>query len=311
MSGPTRAAGYPDVSSSSTSGFIPEIWSGKMVEKLYASTCFSEIANTDYEGEIKEKGDKVNIRTTPSIAINDYDIGMDLDYETPTSEMVSLEVDQAKYFGFKCNSVDEYQSDIKLMDDWSKDAGKQMSISIDRNILGYIYADVAAENAGASAGKISGSYNMGAVGAPVLITKDNVIDFIVDTSSVLYEQDVPEENRWIVLPVWMCNLIKKSELKDASTSGDGTSMMRNGRIGMIDQYTIYSSNNMSHVTDGAAKVANIVFGHKKSLTFASQMTEMETLPNPKDFGKLVRGLNVFGSKVIDKNAMGHGYCAKG
>ena len=311
MAGPTRAAGYADISSSSASGFIPEIWSGKMVEKLYTSTCFGEIANTDYEGEVKAKGDSVIIRTTPSITINDYEIGMDLDYETPTSESVQLQVDKAKYFGFKCNDVDMHQSDLKLMDDWSTDAGKQMSIAIDRDILGYIYADVAAENAGATAGKISGSYDMGAVGAPVEITKANVIDFIVDTGSVLYEQDVPEEGRWIVLPVWMCNLIKKSELKDASLSGDGTSMVRNGRIGMIDQYVIYSSNNMSHVTDNTKKVANIVFGHKKSLTFASQMTEMDNIPNPKDFGKLVRGLNVFGSKVIDPNAIGHGYGTKG
>jgi hypothetical protein len=236
---------------------------------------------------------------------------MDLTYENPTSEKVQLQINKAKYFGFKCNSVDEYQSDIKLMDDWSADAGKQMSIQIDRDILGYIYADAAAENAGLTAGKISGAYNMGVTGTPVEITKSNIIDFIVDTSSVLYEQDVPEENRWIVLPVWMCNLIKKSELKDASMSGDGTSMMRNGRIGMIDQYTVYSSNNMSHVTDGTDKVANIVFGHKKALTFASQMTEMDTLPNQKDFGKLVRGLNVFGSKVIDSSAIGHGYCTKG
>ena len=310
MSGPTRAAGYPDLSSSSSSGFIPEIWSGKMVEKLYPSTVFGDIANTDYEGEIKQQGDTVNIRTTPSITIRDYEIGGGLQKEKPTSDKVQLQIDQGKYFNFEINDVDAYQSDIKLMDDWSNDAGEQMAIEVDRTILSTVYADVSATNAGANAGAQSGSYNLGETGAPVLLDKSNIIDFIVDTGSVLFEENVPMSNRWIVLPVWACNLIKKSELKDASMSGDGTSMLRNGRIGIIDNYTVYCSNNLSTVTDSSKQVTNMIFGHKKALTFAAQMTKMETLKNPDDFGDLVRGLNIFGSKVIDDKAMGHGYIAK-
>lgn len=306
----TRAAGMPAYNAGSASGFVPEIWSGKLVEKLYTATCFGEIANTDYEGEISSQGDKVIIRTTPNITINDYEVGMTLNYQKPTSQKVELVVDQGKYFAFEVKDVDRMQSDIKLMDDWSNDAGQQMAIAVDRNVLAYAYTDVAAENAGATAGKISQGYNMGAVGAPVGLAKENVVDFIVDSGSVLFEQDVPMEGRWMVIPTWMAGLIKKSELKDASLSGDGKSMLRNGRIGMIDNYTLYVSNNVAHVTDGSAKVANLIFGHKKALTFASQITELEDLKNPNDFGKLVRGLNVFGRKVIDPNAIGHGYVYK-
>lgn len=306
-----RAAGMPAYNADSASGFVPEIWSGKLIEKLYTATCFAEIANTDYEGEITQMGDKVIIRTLPDITINDYEVGMKLNYEKPTSQKVELPIDQGKSFSFEVKRVDAIQSDLKLMSDWSDTAGQQMAISVDRNVLSYAYTEVAAENAGATAGKISGGYNMGETGAPVALTKDNVIDFIVDSGSVLFEQDVPMENRWMVIPTWMAGLIKKSELKDASLSGDGKSMLRNGRIGMVDNYTIYVSNSISHVTDGSAKVANLIFGHKKALTFASQITEMEDLPNPEDFGRLVRSLNVFGRKVIDPNAIGHGYVYKG
>ena len=309
--GPARASGYPDISSGSSSGFIPQVWSGKLIEKLYKSTVFGEIANTDYEGEIKSQGDTVMIRTVPSITIRDYEIGGTLQYETPTSDKVELQIDRAKYFAFKCDSIDRHQSDLKLMDDWSEDGGQQMKIAIDGTILAEVYADAAAENAGDSAGRESGAYNLGTTGSPVEITKENILDVIVDTATVLDEQNVPDTQRFIVIPAWMSGMLKKSELRDASIMGDGTSAFRNGRLGQLDRYTVYTSNNLAKTTDGSASVTNVIFGHKKALTFAAQMTEMDTLKAESFFGNLVRGLNVFGFKVIDPNAMGHLYCTKG
>lgn len=313
MAGPTRAVGAPDYSSSGTAGFIPEIWSGKLVEKLYASTCFGEIANTDYSGEIKNQGDTVQIRTVPSITIRDYEIGGGLTYEKPTSDKVELQIDKAKYFAFEVNDIDRYQADIKLMDEFSNDGGEQMKIAIDTDIMARHYADVSADNAGATAGVKSDAINLGAAGAPVLVTKDNVLDLIVDCATVLDEQNVPETGRWILLPAWMTGMLKKSDLKDASIMGDAQSVFRNGKIGQLDRFTVYGTNNLSVVADvtAAKNCTNVMFGHKKALTFASQMTQMETLKNPNDFGNLVRGLNVYGSKVIDPKAIGHLYAARG
>ena len=313
MAGPTRDASHTDYSSTSASGFIPQVWSGKLVEKLYARTCFAEIANTNYEGEIRGQGDTVEIRTTPSIVINDYEIGGGLSYEKPTSDKVELHIDQAKYFAFEVNDVDAYQADIKLMDNWSDDAGQQMKIAIDTQILGDVYADVAAENAGAAAGVKSGSYNLGEAGAPVAITKANIMDVIVDCGSVLDEQNVPDDQRYIILPAWMNGMLKKSDLRDASAMGDNDSVFRNGKAGQLDRFEVYVSNSMSVVTDATTtnKATNVMFGHKKALTFASQMTNMETLPNPQDFGKLIRGLNVFGYEMIDPKAAGHLYAERG
>ncbi|MGY0552376.1 phage major capsid protein [Vreelandella sp. 2A-K22] len=279
---------------------------------MYTRTCFAEISNTDYEGEIKSQGDTVMIRTTPSITIRDYEIGGGLNYEKPTSDKVELHIDKAKYFAFEVNDVDEYQADIKLMDNWSDDAGQQMKIAIDKVILGDVFADAAAENAGSEAGRESGSYNMGEAGAPVGVSKTNILDTIVDCGSVLDEQNVPEDQRWIVLPAWMNGMLKKSDLRDASAMGDSKSVFRNGKVGMLDRFDVYVSNNMSKVTDASTsrQATNVIFGHKKALTFASQMTKMENLPNPTDFGQLVRGLNVFGYEVIDPNAMGHLYAER-
>jgi hypothetical protein len=313
MAGPTRAAGVTGYSSTSASGFIPEIWSGKLVEKLYSRTCFGEIANTDYEGEISKVGDKIIIRTVPSITIRDYEIGGGLTYERPQSDKIEMQVDRAKYFAFEINDIEGYQADIKLMDEFSDDAGQQMKIELDTDILGRHYVDAAALNSGATAGAKSGSFDLGEAAAPVNITKLNILDVLVDCGSVLDEQNVPDSDRWVILPAWMNGMLKKSDLRDASVMGDNQSVFRNGKVGMLDRFTVYISNNLSVVTDATAakQVTNVMFGHKKALSFASQMTQMEDLKNPNDFGQLVRGLNVYGSKVIDPNAMGHLYAARG
>lgn len=293
------------------SRFIPEIWSSKLVEKFYDSTVLAAISNTDYEGEIQEYGDKVVIRTRPDITINDYEKGMTLTYETPESTSTDLLIDKGKYFGFTADDVDRVQSDLALLDEWGTDASEQMKIQIDTDVLGAVYGSVAAENTGATAGKISGDINLGVAGTPLALTKDNILDTIVDMGTVLDEQNVPESGRWLILPAWACGLVKKSDLKDASLAGDGTSILRNGRMGMIDRFTLYHSNLLAKTTDGVDTVFNIMAGHKSGLTFASQMTKMETLRNPNKFGDLVRGLQVYGYKVIKPESIVHLYAKKG
>jgi len=101
-------------------------------------------------------------------------------------------------------------------------------------------------------------------------------------------------------------------LQDASLAGDGTSILRNGRIGSIDRFTIYMSNNLSKSTDGGAQVTNMIFGHMSGLTFASQLTKNEgPMRSEFTFGDKYRGLQVYGYKVVKKEAMGHFYAKKG
>lgn len=301
------AGGSPDYSGT----FLPEIWSGKLVEKFYDATVFGSIANTDYEGEISEMGDKVNIRTTPDIQIYDYQKGGTLKVQRPESPNVTLTVDKAKYFNFILDSIDRYQSDLPLMDNWSGDAGEQMKIAVDTDILGVIYASAHAQNKGASAGRKSASFDLGATGAPVVVTAANVIDIITRCSTVLDEQNAPESGRWLVIPAWMRYLLMNSDLKNASVTGDGRSVLRNGRIGELDRFETFMSNNVAAVTDGAFTCYHVVFGHKSGLTFASQMTEMDSLKAESTFGTLVRGLNVYGYKVIKTESIGDLYVRKG
>jgi len=280
----------------------------------YDATVLNEIANTDYEGEIKEQGDTVYIRTCPDVTVNDHVAGQVLTYQQLKSAPVTLLIDKGKSWSFVTKVPDGTQTDIKnYIELWSDDASEQMKIAIDNDVLGNIYADVHASNKGAAAGVKTGLYNLGVDGGTsISLTKANVCEYIVDCGTVLDEQSVPSDGRFMVIPPWMANLITKSDLKDASLSGDGTSMLRNGRIGMVGRFTLYLSNLVPYTTDGAAANAyHVLFGTKHALTFASQLVENEDLPNPWGFGRLYRGLQVYGYKVVKSSALGDLYCKRG
>jgi hypothetical protein len=295
------APGRPNYSGN----FIPEIWSGKLIENFYDATVLSAISNTDYEGEIRRMGDTVNIRTQPNITIREYVKGQNLVVENPDSPKLQLLIDKGEYFSCVEDDIDRVQSDIKLMDMWSKDASEQMKVKIDQRVLTDMLPDIAAANKGATAGQQSAAFNLGTTGAPLTVTKDGastttpVVDLIVDMGTVLDEANVPESDRFLVIPARMAGLIKKSELKDASLSGDSASPIRNGRLGMIDRFTLYVSHNLN-VSSGKT---SIIAGHKMGFTFASQMTEMETLRAQSTFGNIVRGLQVYGYKVVKPEAL--------
>lgn len=186
-----------------------------------------------------------------------------------------------------------------------------MKIVVDTGILGDIYASAHASNKGATAGRKSASFDLGATGAPVVLLAANVIDVITRCSCVADEMNWPESGRWMVLPAWMRYLLMNSDLKNASVTGDGKSVLRNGRIGEVDRWELFMSNNVASVTDGAFTCYHVVFGHKSGLTFASQMTEMDSLKAESTFGTLVRGLNVYGYKVIKTESIGDLYVRKG
>jgi len=293
------SAGRPNYSGN----FIPEIWSGKLIENFYDATVLAAISNTDYEGEIRNMGDTVNIRTTPEITIKTYVKGQTLSVENPDKPKLQLVIDKGEYFACVEDDVDKVQSDINLMDTWSKDASERMKIKIDQRVLTDVLPDISALNKGASAGRISANINLGTTASPVAVSKTNVLEYIVDIGTVLDEANAPEGDRFIIIPAKMAGLIKKSDLKDASLTGDSVSVLRNGRLGMIDRFTVYMSHNLSVASGGKF---SLIAGHKMGFTFASQMTNMETIRSETTFGNIIRGLQVYGYKVVKPEALAQG-----
>jgi len=306
--------------------FIPEIWSGKLIEKFYEATVLGAIANTDYEGEIRNQGDLVKIRTRPTISISNYEADQDLSVQRPSSSNVELLIDKGKYFNLALDDVMEIQSDIDQMSIWAEDAAEQMKIAVDTDVLGALSTttDINSANRGTAAGAISGDIDLGTDGDPLYVNSTAegtgsgadaansraIVDFIVDCGQVLDEQNIPETGRWMIIPAWVASRIKQSDLKDASLAGDGTSILRNGRLGMIDRFTLYLSNLLLPVA-GYSSAYPVLFGVNAAFTFAAQFTKMETIRSERSFSNLLRGLQVYGYKVVNGVAMGRAFLAKG
>ncbi len=304
--------------------FIPTLWSGKLLAKFYQNTMLSEIANTDYEGELKNQGDTIRIRLAPSISISDYTVGQSLSYEVPTPIFQDMQVNKGKYFGVQVNDVLAYQSDMNLMNMFTEDAAKQLKISIENEVFfnNMVTEGPAAANEGATAGAISAAYNLGTDTAPIdQATPENVLKGILRMSTVLDEQNVPEDGRWLIISPYDRHLLMQSNIAQAYFTGDSQSTIRSGKIGMLDRFTVYVSNLLPRGAAGKALVAGLtdpatggavasaknrrlmVAGTKAAMSFAMTVNKTEPLRNQTDFGDIVRGLAVYGRKTVKPEAL--------
>lgn len=305
--------------------FIQTVWSAKLNAKFYKASVYGEIANTDWEGDISSMGDKVVINTAPTLIIDKYVVGTNLTYRVPVPNAQELSIDKGRYFAFQINDVLGYQAQPNLIDMFATDAAEQMRIAIDSEVIyGTIFgANIVAANKGATAGANSGAYNLGTDAAPVALTSVNVLQKILELASVLDEQNIPSEDRWLLIDPATRALLMQSNLAQAQFMGDSVSTVRNGKIGMIDRFTVYVTNQLPYAAAGTAtpwfsgdgsestvpstgavaKRRAIVAGHKAGITFASQITKMETVRNNLDFGDYIRSLNVYGFRSVKPDAM--------
>jgi hypothetical protein len=203
------------------------------------------------------------------------------------------------------------------MDIFTTDAANQMKIAVDRECFLNTFSSANASNIGTTAGALSGGYNMGSDASPIdySVATNSILNTITAMGSVLDEQNVPETDRYIVITPTERQLLMQSPLAQAYVTGDSESILRNGKVGRIDRFDIYVSNLLpkaaagfdyfGSVAAGTVKRHVIIAGHKSALTFASQINKVESIPNPNDFGTLVRGLVVYGRKTVKDTALSY------
>ena len=263
--------------------FIPEVFSKKLQAKFYAQTMLSEVTTNEYEGEISGLGNKVNIRSVPAVTVADY--SGSLSYADVTSGTIELNIDKAKSYAFKVDDILREQADIDFMNEAANDAAQNMKIAIEQDV----FANVAA---GSSLTDVNAT--------PSNLTSSNILGFILDAGQTLDENNIPEDGRYMIISPAAATLLKQSELRQAYLTGDNVSPLRNGFIGTVDRFNMYVSNNL--VT--ASSVTSGLYGHPKAIAYASQMTNTESVRLESSFGDGVRGLAVYGYKVVLPTAVG-------
>lgn len=263
--------------------FIPEVFSKKLQAKFYAQTVLSEVTTNEYEGEISGLGNKVNIRAVPAVTVADYTGS--LSYADVTSSTIELDINKAKSYAFKVDDILKRQADIDFMSEAANDAAQNMKIEIEQDVFGNVAAGSSITDVNAT---------------PSNITTSNVLGFILDCGENLDTNNIPEEDRFLIINPAVASILKQSELRQAYLTGDSVSPLRNGFIGMVDRFKVYVSNNLS-TTSG---VTSGLYGHPKAIAYASQMTNTETVRLESSFGDGVRGLAVYGYKVVVPTAIG-------
>lgn len=331
--------GAPDYSSTSTNAYIPAIYSALLIKKFYPQTVWGKLANTAYEGDIKEFGDTVYIRTRPTIETFRYKKGMVLPVQNPESPYITLKVDQGEGFSFAIDKVDEFQSDIKLMNEWADDATKQMAQVIDRNVLISVAA-AGAVAGGQAATTISGysaaNCNAGlqtnyttALGAVVnggTTTKGTTISLGTSAASVsadtgneitaqilkygryLDENNAPAEGRFVIVPFWAMQVLKglssDNLFGQAYATGQNSANLLSNQVPKIGGFEVIGSNNLPRSTESVTDGTAIIFGTNYGTTFATQITESRIIDNPFAFGKMMQGLQVYGFNIIKPQVLG-------
>ncbi|MGQ3480672.1 phage major capsid protein [Paenibacillus sp. TY11] len=267
----------------SVQNFIPTIWSARLNESLKKNLVYGEVVNTDYEGEIQGQGSTVKINSIGAITIGNYDkvagIGNPQELDAMQKTLV---IDQAKYFNFQVDDVDAAQANVNLLDGGIVEASYGLANVVDQYLAGF-YTEVKAEN------------TIGNDTTPIIPTKDTAYDLLIDLGVLLDENNVPESERFVVVPAWYYGLL----LKDARFTKD-PNIIRTGYVGDIDGMTVYKSNNVPNTTGAKYK---IIAGHKSAISFAGQVDSVEAFRPEKQFSDAVKGLQVFGAKCIKPEAL--------
>jgi hypothetical protein len=270
-------------------GMTPEIWVGQLLDRMNDATVFRSVVNTDYQGQITNFGDTVKISEIGPVSINTYSATSTsgLTVQALSEAQQILKIDQAKSFSFWVDDIDVAQINTDAMNQAMNEASWGFANNVDEYIAA-LHSQAGIVVGGTSATGID-------------ITSTNVIKYLSIAQQKLDEMNVPEAGRWMVVPPWFAHkLVLARIIQDTNNSAN----LSRGFLGSdIYGFTVYKSNNVVNGTP-AGNGARILCGYRGSISYANQILKVETVRPSFHFKTLVKGLMVYGAKVVRPNALG-------
>ena len=268
------------------SAFIPEIWSQKLNNMLEKECVMLQCVNRNWEGEIKNQGDKVKIITPAAVSISTLSSDS-ISYSELEPTSTSLVIDQKKFFAFKINDVAAVQANTDIMEAHLKNARKAIEEVQDAYLLSQ-HANVDSNNV------------VGSDASPVSLNKSTIYSKFVELALCLKNSDAVTTGvrPWVVInPTIESYLLQSTEFIGAHNVADET--LREGAIGRIAGMDVLVSTNLT-ATSGKYYV---LAGTNEAITFASQLAKIESLRDKDSFSDLVRGLYLYGAKTVQPKAL--------
>ena len=273
-------------STNAYSAFIPEIWSQKLNNMLTKECVMLQCVNRNWEGEIKNQGDKVKIIQPADVTIST--LGTDtLEYKELAPTSLDLVIDQKKFFAFKINDVAQVQANTDIMEAHLRNAKKAIEEVQDAYLLS-LHSNVTTAN------------TVGSESSAVSLDKTTIYSKFVELALCLKNSDAVTAGTrpWVVInPTIESYLLQSSEFISAHNVADKT--LREGAIGRIAGMDVLVSTNLTAVSGKYYVLA----GTNEAITFASQLAKIESLRDQSSFSDLVRGLYLYGAKVVQPNAL--------
>ena len=293
--------------------FTPEIFSQKVLKFFRRASVAEDITNTDYAGEIENFGDTVRVIKAPTITVASYSRGAVINPQDLADDQITMVVDQANAFAFKIDDIEERHSHVNFEALATSSGAFSLKRKYDANVL-QAMAD--------GAGITGSSTTIGSASSPVDITgsgnEDAAVNLLLSMARLMDDNSVPEENRWFVAPpVFYENMFKAgAKFAEVQVTGDATSPLRNGLVmqGNIAGFNCYKSTVLNNsgtdvVTITSQDTTNdfvVLGGHMSSTSTASHIAKTEVVRSTETFSDIVRGLHVFGRKVLRPEALAVG-----
>lgn len=266
--------------------FIPEIWSKKLNNMLEKNCVMMQCVNRNWEGDIKQQGDKVKIITPADVTISTL-TSDNIEYSTLTPSSMDLEINQKKFFAFKIDDVAKVQANSDIMEAHLTNAKRAIEEVQDSYLLA-MHTDVTSEN------------TVGSETSPITLDKSTIYSNFVKLSLALKNSDAVHSGvrPWVVInPNIEAYLLQSPEFISAHNVADET--LREGSIGRIAGMDVLVSTNLTDIDDKYYVLA----GTNEAITFASQLAKIESLRDKDSFSDLVRGLYLYGAKTVQPKAL--------
>lgn len=267
--------------------FKREIWSANILVGLDETLVYAQpqIVNRDYEGEITAQGQSVRIVTVGDPSIFPYKSGDTINYEDIDTAGTDLLIDQGDAFAFKLDDVDKAQVAVNPMEKTTRRAALKLATKADSYVAS-LYTGVAPANV------------VGSTGSPIAVaaTPTDAWDkVLIPLRTKLNRANVPQEGRYVVVsPEFTGALLRDDRFDrvDASGTSEG---LRNGIVGRAAGFDVLESN-VTPVPTGDIQV--IQAGYPGAITYADQILETEALRLESTIADAVRGLHVYGAKLL-------------
>lgn len=265
--------------------FIPTVWAARLLSALEKALVYgqSTVVNREYEGEIQNAGDSVKIATIGDITVGNYTKDSDMTVQTLDDADQMLVIDQQKYFNFIVDDLDKAQQNVNTLEEAMRRSGYNLKDLADQFIAGhYVYAPT--------------DTGVGDDSTPLNALASNVAyQLLVDLGVKLDERDIPSDGRFVIIPPFFHGALLKDDrfVKTGGSQAEGR--LVNGMVGEAAGFTVLKSNN---VPNTAAAKYKVIAGHPMAFSYAEQIVKVKNYDPEKRFGTGVKGLHVYGGKLI-------------